>query len=616
MISPVIEYLERLHTKFAPLMDGEVATYIPELARADKRHFGICLTTIDGQSYEVGDTRLPFTIQSISKPFAYATALAEHGASAVFQKVGVEPSGDAFNAISLDPQTGRPANPMINAGAIASTALLSGKTPADKLHTMLEAFSRYAGRSLTIDEAVYISERDTGFRNHAIAFLLRNFGILEEDPVAMVDLYFRQCSILVDCRDLAVMAATLAAGGKNPLTGVRALDEAHVASVLSVMGSSGMYDYAGEWTFSVGLPSKSGVSGGIMAVLPGYLGIGVFSPPLDSRGNSLRGIEVCKELSQYFGLHMFNVPRTGRTVIHRVYSGQAVSSKRERSPEVTELLAGLGERIRIYELQGEMVFGTAEVVVHDILTHAPALDFIVLDLERVAGLNRIATDLLSSLAIRLAQNGKQLLFSHVKPYDLSVMQDRIDRQCRDLGQLCLQAFPDIDRALEQCENSLLMTLPKRCGLAASDGSAVALRDFVLLRGLNPTEIEALHRILQLRVYQAGDVIVAEGDRDDTVFLLVRGEVSVMIRRHSGQEKRLATFSAGMSFGEMALLETSPRSATVSADIAVECLTMQKSDLVRLWEEMPRIRTVLMENLAFDLNRKLRRTNSLIGALGQ
>ncbi|MCW3096762.1 MAG: glsA [Chthonomonadaceae bacterium] len=616
MISPVIEYLEKLHAKFAALQGGEVATYIPELARADKRHFGICLATIDGQVYEVGDTRQPFTIQSISKPFVYATVLADHGADAVFRKVGVEPSGDAFNAISLDPQTGRPANPMINAGAIASTALLSGDTPAAKLHYMMEAFSRYAGHSLTIDEAVYISERDTGFRNHAIAFLLRNFGILEEDPIAVVDLYFRQCAILVDCRDLAVMAATLAGGGKNPLTGTRALDEAQVASVLSVMGSTGMYDYAGEWTFSVGLPSKSGVSGGIMAVLPGYLGIGVFSPPLDSRGNSLRGIEVCKELSQYFGLHMFHVPRTSRTVIHRVYNGQEVSSKRERSLEVTELLAGLADRIRIYELQGDLAFGTVEVVMHDILTHTPALDFIILDWERVTGLNGIAADLLSSLAIRLAENGKQLLLSHIKPCDLSAIQARIDRQCDDPGQLCLQAFPDIDRALEQGENSLLSPLLTQGSSTASDGSAVPLRDFVLLQGLNPTEIEALHLILQSQTYQAGEVIVAEGDRDDTVFLLVSGEASVAVRQKSGQEKRLATFSAGMSFGEMALLETSLRSATVSADIAVECLIMHKSDLIRLWAEIPRIRMVLMENLAVDLSRKLRRTNSLIGALGQ
>lgn len=616
MISPVIEYLERLHAKFATLQDGEVATYIPELARADKRHLGICLVTIDGQVYEVGDTRHQFTIQSISKPFAYATALSDHGPEAVFRKVGVEPSGDAFNAISLDPHTARPANPMINAGAIAATALLSGNSPAAKLDVMLEAFSRYAGRALTIDEAVYISERDTGFRNHAIAFLLRNFGILEDDPITMVDLYFRQCSILVDCHDLAVMAATLAGGGTNPLTGIRALDKAHVTSVLSVMSSSGMYDYAGEWTFSVGLPSKSGVSGGILAVLPGYLGIGVFSPALDARGNSLRGIEICKELSQSFGLHMFNVPRTSRTVIHRVYNGQEVSSKRERSLEEMELLSGLGERIRIYELQGELAFGTGEVVVRDILAHIPALDFVILDMERVTGLNEIATDLLGAMAIRLAKHDKQLLFSHVKPRDLNAIQGGIDRQCHDQGQLCVQTFPDIDRVLEQCENSLLATRKPQSIATATTDSPPPLDAFVLLRGLDTTEIEALRQILRLRAYRAGDVIVTEGDRDDTVFLLVRGEVSVVVRRHSGEDKRLATFSAGMSFGEMALLETWPRSATVSADTDVECLTLQKSDLVCLWAERPHIRTMLMENLAYDLSRKLRRTNSLIGALGQ
>ncbi len=390
MISPVLEYLERLHSKIADQLEGEVATYIPELARADKSHFGICLATIDGQLYEAGDTLKPFTIQSISKPFSYATALADHGYANVCQKVGVELSGDAFNAVSLDPKTGRPANPMINAGAIASTALMLGDTPAAKLVYMMAAYSKYAGCPLTIDEAVYISERDTGFRNHAIAFMLRNFGILEDDPVAMVDLYFRQCSVLIDCRDLAVMAATLAAGGNNPLTGIRALDEEHVASVQSVMGSCGIYDYAGEWTYSVGLPSKSGVSGGILAVLPGYLGIGVYSPLLDARGNSVRGIEVCKELSKYFGLHMFNVPHSTRAVVHRSYSGREVSSNRQRTAEEIEHLSLPSKRIRIYELQGELVFGTAEVVMRDILSIEDSLDYIILDMERVTGLNSIA----------------------------------------------------------------------------------------------------------------------------------------------------------------------------------------------------------------------------------
>jgi glutaminase len=383
VLSPVLEYLEALHAQFADHLEGEVATYIPELAKANGQWFGICLATTDGQIYEVGDSRRPFTIQSISKPFVYAAALEAHGREAVLRKIGVEPSGDAFNAISLDPVSGRPANPMINAGAIAATGMLPGDTPDERYAHLLGSLARYAGHELCVDEAVYVSERETGFRNQAIAFLLRNAGVLEDDPLPTLDLYFQQCSVLVDCRDLAIMAATLAAGGVNPLTGVRALDADHVESVLSMMGSCGMYDFAGEWSLSVGLPAKSGVSGGILATLPGHLGIGVFSPLLDARGNSVRGIAVCRELSQRFGLHLFNVPQTGATVIHRTYSADEVSSNRVRPPAVAAALQRLGRRIRVYELAGALSFGTVEVVVRDVLDKVNTQDFVILDLERV-----------------------------------------------------------------------------------------------------------------------------------------------------------------------------------------------------------------------------------------
>ena len=266
--------------------DGDVATYIPELAKADPKWFGICLVTATGHVYEVGDTRQDFTIQSISKPFVYGLALEDNGRTEVLKKVGMEPTGDAFNSISLEPGTGRPRNPMINAGAIASASLIAGKSPQIKLRRLLETFALYAGRELTLDEAVCQSESKTGFRNRAIGNMLRNFNILTDDPNPVVELYFQQCSISVNARDLGIMAATLANQGLNPITGKQALRGEYVESVLSVMGSCGMYDYAGEWMYSVGMPAKSGVAGGIVVVLPGRLGIGIFSPPLDSRRTS------------------------------------------------------------------------------------------------------------------------------------------------------------------------------------------------------------------------------------------------------------------------------------------------------------------------------------------
>ena len=262
---PVLEDLEQLHREIAVVTDGEVATYIPELAKADPKWFGICLVTTNGAVYEVGDSRQPFTIQSISKPFVYGLALEDNGRAEVLAKVGVEPTGDAFNSISLDAGTGRPRNPMINAGAIASAGLIAGKNRQSKLKRILETFALYTGRELSVDEAVYQSESETGHRNRAISHMLRNFNILTGDPIPVVELYFQQCSIAVTCRDLGIMAATLANRGVNPVTGKQAIRGEYVESVLSVMGSCGMYDYAGEWIYKIGMPSKSGVAGGLIA---------------------------------------------------------------------------------------------------------------------------------------------------------------------------------------------------------------------------------------------------------------------------------------------------------------------------------------------------------------
>lgn len=297
-------FLASLHAELAQLDEGRVASYIPELAKADPQRFAIAVCTPDGRLYEVGDTRRAFTIQSISKPFVYGLALEALGREHVGTRVGVEPTGDAFNSIVLDEASKRPQNPMVNAGAIAMAALVPGTGPAERLNHLLATFERYVGHPVNVDMAVFMSERTTGHRNRAIAHLMLNFGMLEGSVEEALDLYFQQCAILVTARDLAVMAATLANQGVNPLTGERAISREHLRDVLSVMYTCGMYDYSGEWAFRVGLPAKSGVGGGILAVAPRQLGIAVYSPRLDERGNSVRGIEVCKALSERFGLHM------------------------------------------------------------------------------------------------------------------------------------------------------------------------------------------------------------------------------------------------------------------------------------------------------------------------
>ena len=344
--SPIDAYLERLHERWQADGSGAVADYIPPLALADPGWFGISVATTDGHCYEVGDSRRPFTIQSISKPFTYGLALRDLGLPAVDAKVGVEPTGDAFNSISLAPDSGRPLNPMINAGAITSTSLVAGASAAEREERLLAAYGRFAGRPLEVATEVYESERDTGHRNRAIGHMLRNFGILEQDPEAALDLYFRQCSVAVDCRDLSLMAATLANGGVNPLTGERALAREHVDRVLSVMTTCGMYDSAGEWVVDVGMPAKSGVAGGILAVLPGQLGIAVFSPPLDPHGNSVRGVEVCRQISTDLNLNLLHVARSSRSAVRRSYTVADIPSRRRRPEAQSEVLARVGVALR------------------------------------------------------------------------------------------------------------------------------------------------------------------------------------------------------------------------------------------------------------------------------
>lgn len=307
-VSPFRATLRDLHARYGAVADGRVADYIPELATADPAWFGVAVAgASDGQMFEAGVCDQEFTIQSISKPFVFGLALEDHGREAVSQRVGVEPTGDAFNSIiKLDEGSHRPHNPMVNAGAIATAALIKGVTQVERLNRVLDMFGRYIGRRPKVDVAVFASERQTGHRNRAIGHLLLNFGMLPSHVEEVLDLYFQQCSVLVTARDLAMMAATLANGGVNPVTGVRALQSEYVQDLLSVMYTCGMYDSAGQWAYEVGLPAKSGVSGGVITVVPGRMGVAVFSPPLDSHGNSVRGVAVCRDLSQRFGLHCFS----------------------------------------------------------------------------------------------------------------------------------------------------------------------------------------------------------------------------------------------------------------------------------------------------------------------
>jgi glutaminase len=309
--SQIQEVVDSVYDKFRNLDDGEVATYIPELSKADPSKFGIAVVTADGQTYCTGDWQHEFTIQSICKPYAFLMALEGRGREVTLKHVGVEPSGDAFNSIELDPHTLRPYNPMIN-----SIATLVMKSPPEAgVQAFVDRMSQAAGRTLRIDEDVLVSETFTGNRNRAIAYLMLNWGVIEGEVEHILYQYFSQCSLLVNTLDLATMSATLANMGTNPVTGRRVFNFQFIKDVLTVMFTCGLYDHAGNWAYEVGVPAKSGVGGGIIAVVNRQLGIAVYSPRLDAKGNSVRGIAACRELASQLGLHAFEFTNVGSSFV-------------------------------------------------------------------------------------------------------------------------------------------------------------------------------------------------------------------------------------------------------------------------------------------------------------
>ncbi|MGY5765179.1 glutaminase A [Brachybacterium sp. DNPG3] len=297
--------LQEAHRRYAGIDDGELADYIPDLALADPAHFALALTGVNGATFETGDVGVAFTIQSISKAFVLALVCEEIGHQEVHRRVGVNNSGLPFNSvIAVELNGGNPMNPMVNAGAIATTALVPAADSEGRWHRIRDGLSRFAGRELELDEGVLASELRTNGRNRAIAKLLDSYSALGPDPLETVDVYTRQCSLLVTAHDLAVMGSTLANGGVNAVTGEQVVSAGVARDVLSVLASCGMYERSGEWLFEIGFPAKSGVSGGIVAISPGKGALGTYSPRLDPAGNSVRGQRAAAFLSRALGLSL------------------------------------------------------------------------------------------------------------------------------------------------------------------------------------------------------------------------------------------------------------------------------------------------------------------------
>lgn len=606
---PIDRYLNDLYARTRAVTEGSIATYIPELAKADADAFGVAIATVDGKVYSAGDDDQPFTIQSISKAFIYGYALAEYGRDAVLSHVGVEPTGEAFNSIVLDDVHNRPFNPMVNAGAMATAELIKGETADRRIATMLDVLSCYAGRRLTIDEAVFRSEQATGHRNRAIAYMMLNSGMIRSAPEAILDIYFRQCSVRVTCTDLAVMAATLAAGGINPLTGERALPNEYIHDVLTVMNSCGMYNFAGQWSYEIGMPAKSGVSGGIIAVIPGQIGIGVFSPRLDKHGNSVRGIAVCREFSETFGLHVFRNHTNSGAVIRRELRGNVIRSKRVRTPEERHVLDERGAAICLIELQGPLFFGSAERLLRRLDGLAADSELFILDFRRVHDADQAARRLIAELDDWMAERRRPLLFAGVAADGpLRFLHDMLAGRPGVEGRL----FADRDAALEWCENRLIAT-----SFPARDRTKFALAELDLFRGLSREELKLLEALVRPLVFEAGTTIVREGDLARLFFIVARGTVTVRLRvgtEAGDRAVRVATLGPGLSFGEMALLDGQARSADVVADERVVCYGFSVESLRELGRAHPNLIATILGNMMRDLSERLRRANDEIRAL--
>ncbi|MES2641970.1 MAG: glutaminase A [Myxococcota bacterium] len=294
------------HRRYRGNVDGSCSEVYPALARVRPDLFGVCLTGIDGRVYSAGDADHVFTIMSVSKPFVFALVCQALGSEPARRMLGVNSTGQAFNSVmAVDQSVDGRTNPMVNAGALATTSLVPGESAEAKWRFIHEGLSRFAGRTLVIDEEVYASASRTHHRNHGIAWILHGLGRLLTDPGTTTDLYTRQCSLGVTARDLAVMGATLADGGVHPTTRVRVVDAEVCHHTLAVMATAGMYETSGDWLYDVGVPGKSGIGGGIVAVAPGKGALGTFAPPLDAAGNSVRGQLAARFLSRELGLTLF-----------------------------------------------------------------------------------------------------------------------------------------------------------------------------------------------------------------------------------------------------------------------------------------------------------------------
>lgn len=588
--SPLESVLKRIHDDLKDECSGEPSQSIKALATAKPDHFGMVIATADGHVYGAGDTEQLFSIQSISKAFTYGLALEDNGFERVDSKIDVEPSGDAFNEISLDPVTQRPANPMINAGAITGTWLVQAKDGASRRDRIRQLFSACAGRDLEISQEILDQESEDGHRNRALGWLLRSVDIIEEDPMEALEDYFAQCSVMVNTKDLAMMGATLAAGGLNPRTGERILHAETVERVLSVMNSCGMYDDAGAWFVRVGLPAKSGVGGGIIAVVPGQLAIATFSPPLDEHGNSVRGMATCERLSQAMDLHFARGPRPTRSTVRSINSLSQSPSLMRRDQEARDYLAHACRHVAVLEIQGDLLFPGAEETVRTMRRIGQSADAMIVDFTSVDQVADFVPHMAAAAAHGLREAG----------CDVVVVSG--ENWSQGLGET--PVFKTREGALAHMEDKVLA---ERDSHAEQTAGLDVLGRSDALRRLGRDAAEQIWHFVEIVEVARDDYLPARFTRGGTVQWVLKGTAEVLATSGDGPPRPVRSLRPGtVAFDPREIDDdaaTDPRAGqTKSLEVrAADPLTLgvlTPEALKELEEQAPQAATALWKSLAW------------------